>query len=228
MDQKQRAALEAVKLVESGMLLGLGTGSTAERFLAALANELKKGALGGIRGVPTSQRSQRLAQELGIPTAVPEEGLSIDLTIDGADEIDPSLHLIKGLGGALLREKIVAQQSKRLVIIADESKCVDRLGTRTPVPVEVDPFLHGCHSDFFRDLGAEPTLRRSESGQVFITDGGNVIYDCHFGRIEDPIDLEEKLRARAGVVGTGLFIGMAALAIIGTGDGVKHVARGRR
>lgn len=226
MNAKQRAAEAAMEFVESGMTVGLGTGSTADFFLQALAAALRSGRLKNIRGVPTSLQSERRAQELGIPLATLGECPSPDITIDGADEVDPRLDLIKGLGGALLREKIVAQNSRRLVIIADQSKAVARLGSRSMLPVEVAQFGHATQEKFIASLGAVPTLRRSADGAAFVTDNGNYIYDCRFnGGIADGPALERALRARAGIMETGLFLGMASVALIADDTDVEKRSR---
>lgn len=225
MDSKQRAAEAALSHVRSGMVVGLGTGSTSDRFLQALAAALRAGSLKDVRGVPTSIRSEHRARELGIALCDLGKARTVDLTIDGADEIDPRLDLIKGLGGALLREKIVAQHSRRLIIIADASKQVSVLGSRCALPVEVAPFGHECHEHYLRSLGAEVRLRRTPEGSAAITDNGNYIYDCRFERIADPSALEESLLHRAGIICTGLFLGMADMAIIGTDSGVRVVER---
>jgi ribose 5-phosphate isomerase A len=221
MDPKQRAAEAALSFVRDGMVIGLGTGSTADQFLQALAAQLKGGKLRAVRGVPTSRQSERRAEQLGIPIVSLVEHPSPDVTIDGADEIAPNLDLIKGLGGALLREKIVAQNSKMLVIIADSRKAVSVLGSKSPLPVEVAPFGHEIQAEFLRSLGAVPTLRSERTGNPFITDNGNYIYDCRFPRIDDPRGLEAALRARAGIVGTGLFLGMANVALIASENAVE-------
>ncbi len=211
--------------VQDGMVVGLGTGSTADFFLLALSEALREGRLRGIRGIPTSLRSQHRAQELGIPLICLDSSQP-DVTVDGADEVTPSLELIKGLGGALLREKIVAQNSHHLVIIADTSKRVERLGTHSPLPVEIAEFAHATHMPFLRDLGAAPMLRKSPDGAIFHTDNGNVIYDCHFpDGIADAAKLQTALRARAGVVETGLFLDLAAVALIADEDEVTQINR---
>jgi len=202
-----------MKYVHSGMVVGLGTGSTADLFLQALAAAIKEGRVRDVRGVPTSRQSERRAQHLNIPLATLAECPRPDVTIDGADEVAPNLDLIKGLGGALLREKIVAQNSRKLVIIADASKAVARLGTRAMLPVEVVPFGHETHDAFLRSLGATPTLRRS-GDTVYLTDNGNYLYDCRFSGIDDADALDLALRRRAGVVETGLFVRMANVALI--------------
>ncbi|MCC7351171.1 MAG: ribose-5-phosphate isomerase RpiA [Phycisphaerales bacterium] len=224
MNPKQRAAEAALEQVQSGMVLGLGTGSTADYFLQALAAAIKTGRLADLRGVPTSRQSERRAQYLGIPLASLVECPTPDLTIDGADEIDPHLNLIKGLGGALLREKIVAQNSRRLLIIADSSKSVPALGVKSPLPVEVAPFGHESHERFLRSLGATPILRKAQDA-LYTTDNGNYIYDCRFSRIDDPEQLQSALKSRAGIVETGLFIGLAHEAIIAGDEGLEHRTR---
>ena len=186
MNPKQRAAEAAMKFVKGGMVVGLGTGTTADQFLQALAAAIRAGKLSDIRGVPTSRQSERRARELGIPLATLAQCPHPDVTIDGADEVDPRLNLIKGLGGALLREKIVAQNSRKLVIIADSGKAVVKLGSKSMLPVEVVPFAYEIQEGFLRSAGAEPRLRRGADGQVFVTDNGNYIYDCRFKGIEDP------------------------------------------
>jgi ribose 5-phosphate isomerase A len=225
MNPKQRAAEAAIAFVESGMVVGLGTGSTADEFLKALASAINSGRLRDIRGVPTSRQSERRAQQLGIPLAALAECPIPDVTIDGADEIAPDLNLIKGLGGALLREKIVAQNSRQLIIIADDGKRVARLGTRSPLPVEVIPFCHDVHVPFLERLGARPVLRRDGGGEAFTTDSGNYIYDCHFKQIDDPVALEAMLLHRAGIVDTGLFIGIATCALVADDAGVQEIRR---
>lgn len=226
MTAKQRAAEAAVSFVASGMTIGLGTGSTAECFLQALADALQAGRLRQVRGIPTSRQSQRRAIELGIPLVSLDQYPRPDVTIDGADEIDPELNLIKGLGGALLREKIVAQNSRQLIIIADATKVVGKLGTKVPLPVEVAGFGHETHEAFLRGLGAAPVLRRSADGQVFETDNGNRIYDCRFAQgIDDPATLDRLLGQRAGIVESGLFLGMATRALVADEREVKEMTK---
>jgi ribose 5-phosphate isomerase A len=227
LNPKRLAAAEALKLVSSGMKLGLGTGSTATHFIELLGEALASGALRDIVAVPTSVGSELLAREKKIPLADFASVELCDLTVDGADEIDGSLHLIKGLGGALLREKIVAQNSKRLVIIADHTKLVSRLGTKSPLPVEVIGFANEAHERFLRSLGCDPVIRRTGGGMVFTTDNGNHIYDCRFAQgIADAAQLAQKLSQRAGIVEHGLFLGMAERAIVAREDGsVQTVGR---
>ena len=227
MSPKQRAAEAAMKYVRSGMVVGLGTGSTADLFLQALAAAIKDGRVRDVRGVPTSRQSERRAAHLNIPLTTLADHPRPDVTIDGADEVAPDLDLIKGLGGALLREKIVAQISDKLVIIADASKAVAKLGTKAMLPVEVVPFAHETHEVFLRSLGAMPTLRRSGDA-LYLTDNGNYIYDCRFNGIDDPEALDLALRRRAGVVETGLFVGMASVALVATDERVEERVRVRR
>lgn len=224
MNLKARAAEAALDYVRSGMVLGLGTGSTAEQFLRLLAQRLQSGALTDIRGVPTSEACADKSRSLGIPLVEPApEG--VDLAVDGADEVAPGLKLIKGMGGALVREKIVAQLARRFIVIADGSKVVPRLGVRSPLPVEVLPFGHDSHVPFFRSLGAEPRVRERD-GKPFITDNGNLIYDLSFpDGILDPESLESSLLRRAGVVDTGLFLRHAHVALIATEHGVTERKR---
>ncbi len=227
MNPKQRAAEAALAYVQSGMVVGLGTGSTADYFLQALGAAIREGKLTGIRGVPTSRQSERRSVELGIPLTTLLDAPRPHVTIDGADEVAPDLNLIKGLGGALVREKIVAQQSAKLVIIADESKLVNLLGTHSPLPVEVVTFAHEVHEAFLRGLGAEPVLRIAGDGKPFFTDNGNHIYDCRFASgIADPAGLEHALLHRAGVVDSGLFLKMADVALVAGAYAVKSLMPG--
>ncbi len=219
MNGKQRAAKEALKYIREGMVVGLGTGSTSECFIHLLAGEVKAGRFSNLRCVATSVQSENLARELGLTVISLHECGVVDLTIDGADEIDPRVHLIKGLGGALVREKIVEQNSRRFICIADSSKLVQRLGTKCPLPVEVLPFAHQVHENFFHSLGGTPRLRTREDGSPYVTDNGNYIYQLTFPRgIASPADLDRKLRSRAGIVGTGLFLSLADTALIGSDD----------
>jgi ribose 5-phosphate isomerase A len=224
MNAKQRAAEAALAFLENGMVVGLGTGTTADFFLQGLAAALAEGRLQRIVGVPTSRQSEHRALELGIPLTTFSRSRVLDLTIDGADEIDPNLDLIKGLGGALVREKIVAQNSRRFVIIADASKFVPTLGVKGPLPVEVLPFAQETQEGFFRSLGAEPTLRRV-GGMIVNTDNGNLIYDCKFPQIANPAEIDRRISQRAGIVGTGLFIGLASTVLIADEKAVTRYDR---
>lgn len=223
MNFKEAAGEAALKYVRSGMALGLGTGSTTDFFLIALGREIRAGRLTGIVGVPTSERSAARSRELGIPLTTLTQHPVLDVAVDGADEIAPGLALIKGLGGALLREKIVAQAAKKFVVIADGGKVADRLGTKPPLPVEVTPFEHASHVPFFKSLGAEPVLRLTPEGKPYVTDNQNLIYDLKFpAGISDPTALELKLLKHAGVVDTGLFMGIASVALIARETGVEE------
>jgi ribose 5-phosphate isomerase A len=224
-DPKQRAGQAALAYLRDGMTVGLGTGSTAKFFIDALAAALRQGQLKGIRCIPTSVHSEEQARNLGIPLTHFGESPAIDVTVDGADEVGPGLNLIKGLGGALLREKIVAQYSRRLVIIADESKKVIYLGRRCPLPVEVTQFAHEASERFLRSLGSVPALRMGENDAPFVTDNGNFIYDCRFPRIEDPRSLQEKLAHQAGIVETGLFLDMADVILLAGIDSMETLKR---
>jgi ribose 5-phosphate isomerase A len=225
MNPKQQAAEAAIPFIQNGMVLGLGTGTTADFFLLALSAALASGQLKEISGVPTSRQSEHRAIELGIPLTTLGKHPMLDITVDGADEVAPNLDVIKGLGGALVREKIVAQSTRKFIIIADASKTVPLLGSKVSLPVEVVPFAHEVQESFFRSIGAEPRLRK-HAGMIFNTDNGNLIYDCKFPPMTDPAKVEQLLRGRAGVVGTGLFLGMADIALIGDESGVKRMERG--
>jgi len=225
MNPKRLAAEAALPLVESGMVVGLGTGSTADFLIKALGDAIAEGRLKNVRGVPTSVQSDRRARELGIPLTTLSECPRPDLTIDGADEIDPHLNLIKGLGGALLREKIVAQASAKLVIIGDTSKTVSVLGSKCPLPVEVAPFCYETHAIYLQSLGGTPVLRRNADGNPYVTDNGNFIFDCRFPSIPDPAALQNKLKSRAGIVETGLFIQIASIAFVADETGVKTLKK---
>ena len=224
MNAKQRAATAALEYVRSDTVIGLGTGSTADCFLVALADALKSGRVRNVVGVPTSEQTKRRCAELGIALTTLAQAAPIDVTIDGADEIAPNLDLIKGLGGALLREKIVAQNSKQLIIIADTGKRVEKLGTKSPLPVEVAMFEHETNAKFLRALGCELALRKNPGGATFVTDNGNYIYDCRFaGGIDDSAGLSRALNDRAGIVDSGLFLGLATVALIADDAGVAKL-----
>ncbi len=223
---KAMAGAKAAEAVSPGMKLGLGTGSTVAHFLASLSERFGAGELPDIVGVPTSVRTQLECETLGIPLGTLEDLGRLDLTVDGADEVDPQLDLIKGLGGALLREKMVAQATDHLIIIIDEGKVVDRLGTRSPLPVEVVPFSWESHVPVLESLGAHPILRTDEDGDPYLTDNGNFILDCRFrDGIRDPSRLEEMLARRAGIVESGLFLGLAGEILVGTDGEVIRINR---
>ncbi|MFD0918011.1 ribose-5-phosphate isomerase RpiA [Pseudahrensia aquimaris] len=223
-DLKREAGKAALSFVKPGMRLGIGTGSTAEAFIRELAPKVKAGL--EIIGVPTSERTRALCEELSVPLTTLEETPQLDLTIDGADELDGRLNLIKGGGGALLREKIVAQASKSMIVIADQSKVVEVLGAY-PLPIEVNRFgltatrnaIDALASSL--NLSGEITLRETDAGKLFETDGGHLIVDASFGRIPQPQALAVALNTIAGVVENGLFCALADKAIIAAASGVQ-------
>ena len=220
---KQEAAEYAVTYVQSGMIVGLGTGSTAIFATRHIAELLDRGQLRDIRAFATSKGVWEEAVRLGIPMLTEDMPLEIDLTIDGADEVDPQLNLIKGGGGALLREKIVAEATHREIIIVDESKLSPRLGTHWPVPVEVLPYGWQSQARYLSSLGATITVRRAHDGSEARTDQGNMILDSRFGPIADPQGLAEKLAARAGIVEHGLFLNLTRDVIVAGSEGVRHL-----
>jgi ribose 5-phosphate isomerase A len=220
---KRAAAERAVAEVEDKMVVGLGSGSTAALMVEALAKRVARGL--NVVGIPTSEGTAALAKRLAIPLTDFERNRRIDLTIDGADQIEQgTLNLVKGLGGALLREKIVAEASDRMIVIADSSKLVPRLGAATPLPVEIVPFGWPIVLDRLKELRAECVLRR-EGDVPFVTNGGNYVADCHFDTIADAGSLQAKLKAITGVVETGLFVGLATQAVIGRETGVEILSR---
>ena len=223
MSLKIEAARAALAEVRSGMTLGLGTGTTAAEFVKLLGEALRNGALRDIRCTCTSEQTERQAREENVPTFELADVAPLDLAIDGADEIDARLRLIKGRGGALLREKIVEQQAKRFIVIADESKIVERLGTGT-LPVEVTPFALDVLWNRFRDSGLQPTLRMRD-GAVRVTDEGNRILDVHVPADVDIAETVARIRAHAGVVETGFFPSEATEAIIATATGLRRMTR---
>jgi ribose 5-phosphate isomerase A len=221
---KQEAAEAAVTWVERDMVVGLGSGSTAAFAVEALARRHRQGLR--FVGIPTSEQTAAHAAAVGIPLSSFAEHQSIDLTIDGADEVERgTLHLIKGLGGALLREKIVAAASKRVAIVVDDSKLVNRLGEHTPVPVEVVPFGLEATRASLEALGASTSLRLRPSGEPFVTDGGHRIVDCRFGTLADPAELEEQLGRIVGLVESGLFIHRASSVFVADTKGVRRFDR---
>lgn len=225
MDQtelKKQAGEYAADLVESGMRVGLGTGSTAIWAVRRIGEKLKSGELTDIVAIPTSVRTAEEAESLGIPLASFDELTELDITIDGADEVDGRLNLIKGGGGALLREKIVAQITKRLVIIVDPSKQVSLLGQTWAVPIEVAHFGWESQKRYLESIGATVEVRKSESGEPFLTDGGNLILDANFGRIYNILALETKLQRRVGIIESGIFFEMANDLIVAHPDGIQH------
>jgi ribose 5-phosphate isomerase A len=222
---KRQAAEKAVGFIESGMVVGLGHGSTAIFAVRRIAEFLKTGRLEAILGVPCSALVEQEARQLGIPLTTLDEHPVIDVTIDGADEVDPNLDLIKGAGGALLREKIVAQASCREIIVVDESKLSPALGARRALPVEVCTFGWRTQREYLQLLGARAEARTNSDGTLFKTDQGNLILDCAFGPIDQPASLAMKLSTRAGIVGHGLFLGLATDVIVADAAGVRHLKR---
>jgi ribose 5-phosphate isomerase A len=222
---KEEAAKHAVHFVRSGMKVGLGTGSTAIFATRLIAELLRTGELSDIVAFATSKATAEEALRLGIPLLPDDLPEDLDLTIDGADEVDPEMNLIKGGGGALLREKIVAQVSQREIIVVDETKPSPRLGTHWPVPVEVIPFGWLAQARYLETLGAHYTIRKNHDGTQFVTDSGNMILDCHFGPIAEAPQLAAALNSRAGIVEHGLFIGLATDLIVAGANGVQYRRR---
>ncbi|HEX3862994.1 MAG TPA: ribose-5-phosphate isomerase RpiA [Stellaceae bacterium] len=223
---KSLAAQRAVEFVENGMVLGLGTGSTAAFVVEHLAARVARGL--SVVAIPTSEHTAELARHLHIPLTNFAAHHRLDLAIDGADEVQRgSLALVKGGGGALLREKIVAAASARFIVVVDQDKLVDRLGQHMPLPVEIVQFGWQATMLALQNLGAVPELRRADAGP-FVTDGGNYIADCHFGMIDDPARLENLLNMTVGVVDNGLFVGRASQVIVATDIGVEILAGNER
>lgn len=222
---KKRAGEKAVEYVESGMVVGLGYGSTAIHALRLIGELIRRGELDGIQAIPTADLIAEEARRARIPLTSLEKHPRIDVTIDGADEVDPKLNLIKGGGGALLREKIVAQATSLNIIVVDEQKLSPVLGTNFDLPVEIIPFGRRPLEEYLRSLGAEPQLRTKKDGKSFVTDNGNYIFDCHIGPIDDPYALSAELKSRAGIVEHGLFLDLASEVIIAAGDGIRSLIR---
>jgi ribose 5-phosphate isomerase A len=217
---KRAAALRAIEEVEDGMVLGLGTGSTAAFVVEGLAARVRAGLR--ITGIPSSERTAAQARRLGIPIATFAEYQKLDMTIDGADEVElGTLHLIKGLGGALLREKIVAAASQRLVIVVDQEKLVERLGEHTPVPVEVTQFGWQATAAALAALGCIAERRYTVGEQPFVSDEGHLILDCRFGPIVDPAALEDRIAMTVGTVESGLFVGRSSMVVVASATGVE-------
>lgn len=219
---KQAASERAVDWVESGMVVGLGTGSTTLFAIRRIGALVQSGELQNVVGIPTSSASEALAKEVGITLTTLAEHPVIDLTIDGADEVDPALNLIKGGGGALLREKVVAQASLREIVVVDGAKLSPSLGSQHALPVEVVQFAWRPEEEYLTDMGAEVNVRRGDDNNVFVTDEGNWILDCTFPPIEDPARLSAQLARRAGIVEHGLFLGLATDLIVASDEGVEH------
>jgi ribose 5-phosphate isomerase A len=221
--EKEVAARASLGFIKGGQIVGIGSGSTVAYFIKLLGEQVKNGLR--IRGIPTSENSGREASRLGIPLTTLDQCPEIDVTVDGADEVDPQLRLIKGGGGALLREKIVASASKRVVIIADSTKRVPVLG-RFPLPVEVIKFAQAVVKKKIEAMGAEVSLRPAANGGPYVTDENNHILDCRFGKIGDPDRLAQQLSDLPGVVEHGLFIGMASVALVAEGSEVVEFKAG--
>lgn len=222
---KRLAAEASLKFVKPGMVVGLGTGATAGYVLEGLARAMSEGM--DLKGIPTSLATAEAARNLGIPLTSLEEHPHPHVAIDGADEVDPKLDLIKGLGGALFRERIVAAASKKFVVVVDESKLVRRLGTNAPVPVEVHPFGWRASGEDLEVLGARAELRRRD-GEIYRTDNGNYVLDARFKEIQAPRKLAAQIQAIPGVVGHGLFVGMADVVLVGGAKGVRTLRPTRR
>jgi len=224
MNPKLVAAADAAKLVRDGQVVGLGSGSTAELAILELGKRIKEEGIRVI-GIPTSRKSEAVGRGAGIPISTLDEHDVVDITIDGADEVDPNLDLIKGLGGALLREKLVAGATKKEVIVIDESKLVQQLGTRAPLPVEIIQFSHEHIGRKLASLGCVPKLRLMDE-KPFVTDNGNYILDCSFTNgLPDAKSIDSELQSMPGVVETGLFIGVADLVIVGSASGARMMRR---
>jgi ribose 5-phosphate isomerase A len=222
---KRQAGYFAAGLVQSGMVVGLGTGSTAIHAVRKIAERLHSGELKDVVGIATSTQTDIEARNLGIPLLDDSLPVNVDVTIDGADEVDPQWNLIKGGGGALLREKIVAQASARMIVVVDENKLSNRLGTKFDLPIEVLRFGWESQRRFLSSLGATAVVRRDSTGNDYRTDSGNIILDCHFGPIGDVVKLSCVLGERAGIVEHGIFVGLATDLVVAGKDGVQHKSR---
>ena len=219
---KRQAAIAALERIENGMILGLGSGSTASLFIRELGTRVQGGLR--VQGIPSSEESRRLAEEVGIPLTTLLEHPRIDVTVDGADEVSESLDLTKGLGGALVREKIVAHASDRVIIVVDESKLVDKLGRKVPIPVEVVPFAAVVVQAQLKRWGGDALLRET-NGKVFVSDNGNWILDWRYGTVDQPTVCEKQLKSLTGVVDSGIFANVASLVIAATSTGIRKLQR---
>ena len=222
---KQQAAEAAVQFVQSGMSIGLGTGTTAIYATRKVGELIHRGELRDITAIATSRHTDEEARKLGIRMIDDMLPHALDVTIDGADEVDPYFQLIKGGGGALLREKIVAQASARMVVVVDESKLVERLGMGFPLPVEVLKFGWRSQAQFLESLGAQISVRKNADGTTFLTDSANFIIDCDFGPIPDPRALALKLGGRAGIIEHGLFLNVATDVMVAGPEGIRHLQK---
>ncbi|MEA3136268.1 MAG: ribose 5-phosphate isomerase [Thermoplasmata archaeon] len=219
---KRKAGEAAAELVQDGMVVGLGTGSTVRYFIEALGKRVAAGLK--VQGIPTSESSAKLARSLGIPLTSLDEKAVVDLTVDGADEFDAQLRLIKGGGGALTREKIVAKASKRMVVVADEGKQVKELGSTFPLPIECIAIAKAPLMRRLQELGATAKVREVD-GKPFLTDNGHLVVDAKFARIEYPEAIEQAIETMPGVLACGLFLGLCESVLVGTEDGVRTVKR---
>jgi ribose 5-phosphate isomerase A len=222
-DPKEAAAMEAVKYVEDGMVVGLGSGSTANIAIKMIGEKIRADDIEVI-GIPTSAASDLLGRAVGIKIGDLDDHRLVDMTIDGADEVDAELNLVKGLGGALVREKMVAASTRVEMIVVDASKLVEHLGQNAPVPVEIINFSYNSTVRRLATLGCEPVIRVAD-GRPFVTDNGNLIADCRFDTIDDPESMESRLNLVPGVVDNGLFIGLADKVIVGSENGVRIIER---
>jgi len=218
---KKLAAEKAVEEIQSGMVIGLGSGSTFYYALQKIGKLIKTGELQNIVAIPSSKNTEKIARDLNIPLITFKEKQEIDVTIDGADEVDKYLNLIKGGGAAHLREKVIAQASKRLIIVVDESKLSEKLGTNWAVPVEVLQFAYPLEKKFLESINGKPVLRIFQSGEPIITDEGNFILDTNFGVIQNPFELAEKLENRAGIIEHGIFLKLTSKVIVAGKNGIK-------
>jgi len=219
---KKQAALAALDEIRSGMVVGLGTGSTAAHFIRALGDKVRMGMK--VVAIPTSEATRRLAEEVGIPLTNFKYHPNVDVTVDGADEVSPHLDLIKGLGGALVREKIVAHASQRIIIVVDESKLVRELGAKTAIPVEVIDLAADRVVSQLRQLGGEAVVRE-KNGKPFVSDNGNTIVDWKHGAIDDAAALERHLKGMTGVVDSGIFAGVTSAVIVAASSGIRRIDR---
>jgi ribose 5-phosphate isomerase A len=219
---KRQAAVAALEGIKDGMIVGLGSGSTASHFIRELGARVRAGLR--ILGIPSSEDSRRLAEEVGVPLTTLLDHPSIDVTVDGADEVSERLDLTKGLGGALVREKIVAHASQRIVIVVDETKMVDKLGRKAPIPVEVIPLASALVMAQLKRWGGDAKPREKD-GKVFISDNGNLILDWRYGLVDQPEVLEKQLKALTGVVDSGIFANVASLVIVAGSTGIRKLQR---
>lgn len=225
-EQNKKAAGEkAVEEIHSGMTIGLGSGSTVYYTILKLGDVLKKGMLKNVRAIPSSTQTQILAEKVGIPLASFKECQAIDVTIDGADEVDENFNLIKGGGAAHLREKVLVQMSEKFVVVADESKLSKNIGSKWPVPIEVIQFAYPVVMSFVKKNNGQPVLRKSVQNSPIITDEGNFIIDANFGVIHNPYELAGRLESKAGIVEHGLFLGLASKIILAGKDGFNILER---